>query len=287
MRSQSVFVGGADVLMFMAIVVPYASAAINPDPQLRVLQICFFDSFGQPTLNMPPPVSTAEASDPKWRCIEEPASAALSLVAAAVHSHLLFKFLRSASPDYPFYRATCTHSVGWIFTSVSAVLLHIHEDRPHFVHEKLDYYGVFVTLCIGVYLASAHLMRLVPASPYRRCAKIATVMASFSFIMYMQLVQFNYGLHVVLCAALMVVMSLLYAVKFFRGKQDHVRYFLYGSAVLLLASPCEFFDFRPIFGHLDGHALWHLAAIPVAFLWNEFFRRDAEIHAGVRAKQAL
>jgi hypothetical protein len=266
---------------------PRASAAINPDPHLRVLQICFFDSFTRPTLHMPLLVSTAEASDPQWRCIEEPASALLSAVAAAVHSHLLFKFLRTASPDYPFYRATFAHSIGWIFTSVSAVLLHIHEDRPHFVHEKLDYYGVFVTLCIGVYLASAHLMRAGAAPSLRRSAKIATFVVSISFIMYMQFVRFNYGLHVAACGALMVIMSSMYALKFFQGKHDHIRYFLYGSLVLLLASPCEFFDFPPLFGHLDGHALWHTAAIPVAFLWNQFFRKDAEIHTGARVKQAL
>ena len=68
---------------------------------------------------------------------------------------------------------------------------------------------------------------------------------------------------------------------------QHVRTFLCGSLILLLASPCEFFDFPPIFGHLDGHALWHLAAIPVAFLWNAFFRKDAELHRGIRVKHAL
>jgi hypothetical protein len=267
---------------------PFAFAAINPDPDLRVLQICFFEGFTQPSLYMPPPLSTtSEASDPQWRCIEEPASALLSVAAAAVHSYLLSKFCRSASPDYPFYRATFAHSVGWIFTSISAVLLHIHEDRPHFVHEKLDYYGVFVSFCIGVYLAYAHLMRLVPASKHRRYAKVLTFFVSICFISYMQFVRFNYGLHVALCGALMAIMSLLYAVQFYVGKQDHARYFLYGSLVLVVASPAEFFDFRPILGCLDGHALWHLAALPTAFLWNEYFRKDAEIHRGVRAKQAL
>jgi hypothetical protein len=289
MRSQSVFRWGVFVLLLWASMLPFTTAAINPEPHLRVWQICFFDGFLQPALYMPPPVSGAEASDAQWRCVEEPASAVLSLVAAAVHSYLLVKFIRAASPDYPFYRATCCHSAGWIFTSVAAVLLHIHEDRPHFVHEKLDYYGVFVTLCIGVYLAAAHLIRPVPASALRRAAKSAAFIVCICFISYMQFVHFDYGLHVAICGVLMVALSLLHAVKFFQGKgnHDHVRFFLYGSFVLFLASPCEFFDFRPIFGHLDGHALWHLAAIPVAFLWYEFFRKDAEIHTEVLVKQAL
>jgi hypothetical protein len=287
MHSRSAGLGTAVLLLILLALLPCASAAINPDPHLRVLQVCFFDGFAQPALHMPPPVSTAEASDPQWRCIEEPVSALLSVVAAAVHSHLLLKFLRAASPDYPFYRATCAHSAGWIFTSVSAVLLHIHEDRPHFVHEKLDYYGVFVTLCISAYLAVAHVLRLAPASPRRRAAKAVTCFVAACFVCYMQFVHFNYGLHVGLCAALMVIIALLYTVKLLQGKQDHVRTFLYGSLILLFASPCEFFDFPPIFGHLDGHALWHLSAIPVAFLWNAFFRKDAEIHRGIRVKHAL
>ena len=279
--------GTALLLLRSLFLPPFASAAINPDPHLRVLQICFFDGLAHPTLHMPPPVSTAEASDAQWRCIEEPASAALSLLAAAVHSHLLLKFLRAASPDYPFYRATCAHSAGWIFTSVAAVLLHMHEDRPHFVHEKLDYYGVFATLCISVYLAFAHVMRLAPASPRRRAAKAIACLAAAGFIFYMQFVRFNYGLHVAVCAALMVAIALLYTVKLLHLKQHHVRSFLCGSLILLLASPCEFFDFPPIFSHFDGHALWHLAAIPVAFLWNAFFRKDAELHRGTRVKHAL
>jgi hypothetical protein len=277
---------GLALLIFIS-ALPFSSAAINPDPDLRVLQICFFDGLLQPALHTPPRVGTAEASDPQWRCIEEPASALLSVVAAVAHFHQLVKFRRSASSDYPFYRATCTHSVGWIFTSASAILLHIHEDRPHFIHEKMDYYGVFVTLCVGVYLAAAHLMRLAPGSASRFKAKLVACLVSASFVLYMQLVHFNYGLHVALCGALMVVMSLMYTAKYIQGKSDHVKPFLYGSLVLMLASPCEFFDFRPIFGHLDGHALWHLAAIPVAFLWNAFFRADAEIHKGLRVKQAL
>jgi hypothetical protein len=287
MHSQSEFFGVMMALLLSLIMLPFASAAINPEPDLRVLQICFFDGFTQPNLHMPPPLSTAEASDPQWRCIEEPASALLSVAAVAAHSYLLSKFRRCASPDYPFYRATVAHSVGWIFTSVSAVLLHIHEDRPYFVHEKLDYYGVFVSFCMGVYLAYAHVLRLAPSSKHRRSAKAVTCFVSVCFILYMQFVRFNYGLHVALCGALMVIMSLLYAVQFFVGKQDHARYFLYGSLVLIVASPAEFFDFRPILGFLDGHALWHLAALPTAFLWNDYFRKDAEIHRGVRAKQAL
>ena len=274
-------------LLILALSIPFASAAINPDPDLRVIQICFFEGFTSPVLHTPPPVGTAEASDAQWRCIEEPASAFLSVVAAAVHLHQLLKFRRSASVDYPFYRATCVHSFGWIFTSVSAVLLHLHEDRPHFVHEKMDYYGVFVTLCVGVYLAVAHLMRLAPASASRHRAKVVACMVAVIFVLYMQLVHFNYGLHVALCGALMITMSLLYAAKYLQGSSDHARFFLHGSLVLLLASPCEFFDFRPVFGHLGGHALWHLAAIPVAFLWNAFFRADAVIHRELRAKQAL
>jgi hypothetical protein len=266
---------------------PEASAAINPDPHLRVLQICFFDSFTLPSLYMPPPVSADKASDPQWRCIEEPASAFFSVIAVFVHTYLLVTFRRAASPHYPFYRATCAHSAGWIFTSVSAVLLHIHEDRPHFVHEKLDYYGVFVTLCIALYLAYAHLLRLSPNSPHRRNAKIAACLISVCFICYMQFVLFNYGLHVALCGLLMVALTLMYAVNYLQSKRHHCRYFLCGSLVLLAASPCEFFDFKPIFGHFDGHSLWHLSAIPVAFLWYKFFRMDAEIHRSLNSKQAL
>jgi hypothetical protein len=42
------------------------------------------------------------------------------------------------------------------------------------------------------------------------------------------------------------------------------------------ASLLEIFDFAPILGHFDAHSLWHLATIPLGFIWYIFWISDFE-----------
>ena len=46
---------------------------------------------------------------------------------------------------------------------------------------------------------------------------------------------------------------------------------------LCVASALELFDFPPIYGICDAHALWHAATVPLGFLWYRFWALDCEI----------
>jgi hypothetical protein len=46
---------------------------------------------------------------------------------------------------------------------------------------------------------------------------------------------------------------------------------------LVFASALEIFDFPPVFGVFDAHALWHLATVPLGFLWYRFWALDRVI----------
>ena len=41
------------------------------------------------------------------------------------------------------------------------------------------------------------------------------------------------------------------------------------------ASLLELFDFPPLWGCLDAHSLWHLATIPLGFVWYTFWAQDS------------
>ena len=42
-----------------------------------------------------------------------------------------------------------------------------------------------------------------------------------------------------------------------------------------LAMLLEIYEFPPIMGYVDSHALWHATAIPITYLWWSFVRGDA------------
>jgi hypothetical protein len=48
----------------------------------------------------------------------------------------------------------------------------------------------------------------------------------------------------------------------------------YAVGATMLAMSLELLDFAPWRRVLDAHALWHLATIPIAFLWYDFLVRD-------------
>lgn len=45
-----------------------------------------------------------------------------------------------------------------------------------------------------------------------------------------------------------------------------------------LLAMLEIFDFAPVFGSLDAHALWHLASIVPSLLWYQFIEADTEYY---------
>lgn len=57
--------------------------------------------------------------------------------------------------------------------------------------------------------------------------------------------------------------------------------FIGGLAMLL-----EIYDFPPIYGYLDAHALWHAMTIPLTYIWWSFIRDDAKFQTTNLVKKA-
>jgi hypothetical protein len=50
-----------------------------------------------------------------------------------------------------------------------------------------------------------------------------------------------------------------------------------------LAALLELFDFPALGGHFDAHSLWHLATVPLGFVWAVFWRLDTAADAATAA----
>ena len=50
-----------------------------------------------------------------------------------------------------------------------------------------------------------------------------------------------------------------------------------------LAALLELFDFPALWGHFDAHSLWHLATVPLGFIWAVFWRLDTATDAATAA----
>jgi len=93
-------------------------------------------------------------------------------------------------------------------------------------------------------------------------------------------VLFDYGFNVALCVSLGILQSLMWAVWVGRTKHP-VRYRMWTFLALLnVATAFEVFDFPPVAGLLDAHALWHAATVPLAYLFSSFIAGDAVWSAG-------
>jgi hypothetical protein len=54
-----------------------------------------------------------------------------------------------------------------------------------------------------------------------------------------------------------------------------------------LASLLEIFDFPPLWGIFDAHAIWHAATLPVAYLWWSFVKDDATYRTEMLVKKNI
>ncbi len=191
--------------------------------------------------------------------------------------------LKTRDCGFPYAMLYQAYSVQWMLSWASAAAFHFREDFPYSITEKLDYYGVFLSLVTSTYIAALRLW-LGSAVQWRikRLSLVASVAmvasAGATFLYWMQFVKFDYGLHVAVCALLMLLHCLIYCTMWCRGAAS-AKYMVLGHICLFCAAPLEIGrDFPPFFGWIDGHGLWHLAAIPAAFLFHMFHVHDLRIY---------
>jgi hypothetical protein len=218
--------------------------------------------------------------------MQEPASVLLSVMnlVANVHCALIIKRI-SGHKEYIQQnrgREELSASV-WIMHFILAcnawfwsAVFHTRDTR---VTERFDYFSAGAVIGYDLYLSFCRVMPgLKTGSKSRYILGAILSLFYLRHVYYMHYVKFDYGYHVSLCIVAGAVQSLIWLVWAFasiEGKSHPGRRYLVlfifsvNVAVLL-----EILDFPPFLDTVDAHALWHLATIPLIYVWCGFVTRD-------------
>ena len=213
--------------------------------------------------------------------IQEPASVLMSVVNMLANAYCLKKLLGIfRGKGHAIYQFKNTlwmiHFVlaihAWIWSSV-------FHSRDVLATERLDYFSAGALMVFDMYLSCCRVLSLSSVS-LRILFAVVLIVGYARHIYFMHFVKFDYGYHVGMCVAAGVIQSvawILWLLCKHEGREHPGKKYLglfvvaVNAAVLL-----EVLDFPPLLDTLDAHALWHLATIPLTFLFYEFVARDVQ-----------
>ena len=159
---------------------------------------------------------------------------------------------------------------GWIWSSV-------FHARDTILTERLDYFSA-VALVMMSFLYS--IIRVLEIIDYEKMALIATpFIVYYAFhIGYLHFIKFDYKYNMIITVGMgMCFNAVCIYLGATRGK--HYRKAMIVGFAFILAGLLEVFDFPPMFGLIDAHALWHLATIPITKVWYDFLIEDSVSYA--------
>jgi hypothetical protein len=128
-------------------------------------------------------------------------------------------------------------------------------------------YGLYVAI-IRVFWLTTPKSQLIPAT-------ILGLYVVYHFY-YMSFVSFDYGYNQTVVVVVGIVHSLLWIYWIVRARLPYASKNLLTQVSMWMLAMLEIFDFAPVFGSLDAHALWHVASIVPSLLWYQFIAADTE-----------
>ena len=125
--------------------------------------------------------------------------------------------------------------------------------------------------------ALAHaLTALAPRGGREQAALVACALVALAaHARYMLFVKFDYGWNMSVCLAVGVGQMAAVVAWAYVARHPARRYLAVGIGLMCACTLLEVFDFAPLAGVADAHALFHVASPPVILMWYEFLRRDA------------
>lgn len=215
--------------------------------------------------------------------IQEPASTILSIGNLLSHwiglSALKRRTLPSLrNPSYNTYRKylivnSFISMMGWGFSA-------IFHSRDLPITEKMDYFGAAAIILIGLNMAILRCLiieRKCIFSPRTSGTVSLFLLSMYTFHCLKMIRKFDFGWNMKFCLCCGIGQCLIW-LFWCTSKNGGIyiakRYCILAVFLTLAASTFEIFDFPPILGFLDSHALWHLATIPIIFVWYKFYITD-------------
>ena len=207
----------------------------------------------------------------------------------------LFSTLFSVANAVPFAQALLTWRAQapdsyfmkplWVGYAVSAMNTWVWSTAFHardtVLTERLDYFCATISICVMLLIA---LVRVFELRDRRAWAALGTAGALFLCYHcgYLHFVHFDYGYNMTVSVALglaYVALWWAWALRQRGGRVTYARKVALANLIILVFAAFEVFDFPPLWGLLDAHAVWH-AATPVStyLLWS-FALDDAKFMA--------
>lgn len=174
-------------------------------------------------------------------------------------------------PLYEYTGLWTVHGLLSLHSWLWSALFHARDVK---LTERWDYSSAVSVLGFALVLAIIRTASLRLEAP-RVMVSAPIVAFVATHILYLNFYDFDYGLNMKVCVAMGAAQLLLWAA--WAGATRHVaRAKLWATAAGTAgAALLEVFDFPPLLGALDAHALWHLATVPLSLLWWSFACDDA------------
>eukprot|EP00640_Fibrocapsa_japonica_P002446 CAMPEP_0113947832 /NCGR_PEP_ID=MMETSP1339-20121228/66916_1 /TAXON_ID=94617 /ORGANISM="Fibrocapsa japonica" /LENGTH=280 /DNA_ID=CAMNT_0000954587 /DNA_START=205 /DNA_END=1047 /DNA_ORIENTATION=- /assembly_acc=CAM_ASM_000762 len=213
---------------------------------------------------------------------QEIASVLFSLGNAAPHALFLLSGSRRAQyspPGYylsPWLRLLSICSLGgWACSAVFHA-----RDVP--VTEKMDYFSAALMICINMWTALLRCFGPFRRHPYLLSLAAVTLGALYSaHVYYMSFVLFDYGYNMKASITMAIISTALWMYWAASSKRRHCWKLIVSMVIGHCLLALELYDFAPIWGLFDAHAIWHASTIPLGFMWYSFTVDDARFEMTV------
>lgn len=181
-------------------------------------------------------------------------------------------------------RVSKRYSLFWLWHVNCAVSVHawcwsaIFHCRDLPLTERMDYFCATSLTIIQMFCQQVRIFGGV--SPFRSWKTVIFGLIDglvfVGHILYMSFVSFDYGYNLafnISLGAMMMATWLIWCYQHYGGRPYVWKCVLF-MFLFIGAMTLEINDFPPLWGLFDAHCLWHLATVPLTFLWYSFLTDD-------------
>ena len=205
--------------------------------------------------------------------IQEPASVIFSVGNGLGHYLGWTMYKKQVNANYSMYGTWRLY----FLISVNAWLLSaVFHTRDLLWTERLDYFGAVSLILASIY---SYFVRTVGSEHVWRCRVFGFFIISLfcCHCGYLSFIRFDYGYNMkasVTVGVINIVGWLSWCLKNWKNR-PYVWKCAFINISLFCLVALELWDFPPIWGILDAHAMWHLTTIPFCYFWYRFLLDDA------------